>query len=58
MPHSKLHKQEVESQELIVISSKPEIETSTRKVAKICWNTGEEKNCTACYLSKGCKAKE
>jgi hypothetical protein len=25
---------------------------------KICWNTGEEKNCIACYLSKGCKAKE
>jgi len=24
---------------------------------KICWNTGEEKNCVACYLSKGCKAK-
>jgi len=23
----------------------------------ICWNTGEEKNCHACYLSKGCKAK-
>jgi hypothetical protein len=26
-------------------------------IAKICWNTGEEKNCPACYLSKGCKAK-
>jgi hypothetical protein len=25
--------------------------------AKICWNTGEEKNCIACFLSKGCKAK-
>jgi hypothetical protein len=24
---------------------------------RICWNTGEEKNCPSCYLSKGCKAK-
>jgi len=23
----------------------------------ICWNTGEEKNCSSCYLSKGCKAR-
>jgi hypothetical protein len=24
---------------------------------RICWNTGEEKNCPSCYLSKGCKAR-
>ncbi len=24
---------------------------------RVCWNTGEEKNCPSCYLSKGCKAK-
>jgi hypothetical protein len=24
---------------------------------RICWNTGEQKNCPGCYLSKGCKAK-
>ena len=26
-------------------------------VRRICWNTGEEKNCPSCYLSSGCKAK-
>jgi hypothetical protein len=26
-------------------------------VRRICWNTGEEKNCLACYLRLGCKAK-
>jgi hypothetical protein len=45
-------------QEMIVISSKvQEIKVPVRKNVRICWNTGEEKNCIACYLSKGCKAK-
>jgi hypothetical protein len=45
-------------QELIIISSTvQEIEVPVKKSIKICWNTGEEKNCLACYLSKGCKAK-
>jgi len=43
---------------LIVISStEPELDVTVKKTIKICWNTGEEKNCQACYLSKGCKAK-
>jgi hypothetical protein len=45
-------------QEMIVISSTvQEMEVPVRKIVRICWNTGEEKNCLACYLSKGCKAK-
>jgi len=45
-------------QDLIVISStEPELDVTVKKTIKICWNTGEEKNCQACYLSKGCKAK-
>jgi hypothetical protein len=43
--------------EPIIISSTAELEVSTPRTVKICWNTGEEKNCPACYLSKGCKAK-
>jgi len=41
----------------IIIHSTVE-EAVPLKAVKICWNTGEEKNCLACYLSKGCKAKE
>jgi hypothetical protein len=26
-------------------------------IRRTCWNTGEEKNCPSCYLSKGCKAR-
>lgn len=44
-------------QELIVISSSPDPVITVKQVIRICWNTGEEKNCLACYLSKGCKAK-
>jgi hypothetical protein len=40
--------------ETIVISSTVQEQLTP---IKICWNTGEEKNCAACYLSKGCKAK-
>ncbi len=44
--------------DMIVISSTiQELEVPVKKNIKICWNTGEEKNCLACYLSKGCKAK-
>jgi hypothetical protein len=42
---------------IIIHSTVQEPETPTQKNIKICWNTGEEKNCLACYLSKGCKAK-
>jgi len=54
MPHSSSKTQETISlQDMIVIDS-----TVTGPLPiKICWNTGEEKNCVACYLSKGCKAK-
>jgi hypothetical protein len=48
---------EEELQTEIVIDSTVEELTSPPKIARICWNTGEEKNCPACYLSKGCKAK-
>jgi hypothetical protein len=44
--------------DIIVISSTvQDLEVPIKKSIKICWNTGEEKNCSACYLSKGCKAK-
>jgi hypothetical protein len=43
-------------QETIIIDATPDIDVNTPKV-RICWNTGEEKNCIACCLSKGCKAK-
>ena len=58
MSNGKKLTQESQSvQELIVISSCAEPETPVRKIPRICWNTGEEKNCMSCYLSKGCKAK-
>jgi hypothetical protein len=44
-------------EEMIVISSTVQELEVPVKIIKICWNTGEEKNCLACYLSKGCKAK-
>jgi len=43
--------------QFLIHSTAQELETPTQKDIKICWNTGEEKNCPACYLSKGCKAK-
>jgi hypothetical protein len=42
--------------EPIIISAfnpAPQIERTVR----ICWNTGDEKNCPGCYLGKSCKAK-
>jgi hypothetical protein len=59
MSHSNRKTQEAETlQDIIVISSATqELEVPVKKSVKICWNTGEEKNCLACYLSKGCKAK-
>jgi hypothetical protein len=42
---------------MIIIHSTPDLEVPIGKTIRICWNTGEEKNCLACYLSKGCKAK-
>jgi len=58
MPPSNSKTQETQSLQtpIIINSAVQEMET-TAKTMKICWNTGEEKNCTACYLSKGCKAK-
>ena len=52
-----LKKQEIVQKELIVIDAIEDSDAATSKIVKICWNTGEEKNCPACYLSKGCKAK-
>jgi hypothetical protein len=59
MPYSKVKTQETsQTFSAIIISSNPsETELGTPAPIKICWNTGEEKNCPACYLSKGCKAK-
>ena len=54
MPQRTIKTQETAPlQELIIIESTLEDHIPM----KICWNTGEEKNCVACYLSKGCKAK-
>jgi len=55
MPRSSKQIQET-FEEPIIISAALE-PAEVEKVAKICWNTGEEKNCAACYLSKGCKAR-
>jgi hypothetical protein len=46
------------SYEAIIIDAVVE-KTPSRSgvVRKICWNTGEEKNCPSCYLSGGCKSK-
>jgi hypothetical protein len=44
-------------QETIIINAIVNPVPQIGKIARICWNTGEEKNCPACYLSKGCKAK-
>jgi hypothetical protein len=44
---------EQDFQNAIVIDATPAPETM-----RICWNTGEQKNCMGCYLSKGCKARE
>jgi hypothetical protein len=44
-------------QDAIIIHSTVQETPAPQKTIKICWNTGEEKNCAACYLSKGCKAK-
>jgi hypothetical protein len=59
MSQSNRKTQETETlQDVIVISSAvQELDVPVKKAVKICWNTGEEKNCSACYLSKGCKAK-
>jgi hypothetical protein len=59
MSHSNKKTQETENlQDMIVISSAvQELDVPVKKSVKICWNTGEEKNCPACHLSKGCKAK-
>ena len=58
MSHSKNQTQQESSKDLIIISSSvQDLETPIQKSTRICWNTGEEKNCPACYLSKGCKAK-
>jgi hypothetical protein len=35
-----------------------EISAQAPERHRICWNTSEIKNCIACYLRRGCKAKE
>jgi len=55
MPQSNTKLQQTQNQiDTIVISSTVQ---EPKAPIRICWNTGEEKNCSACYLSKGCKAK-
>jgi hypothetical protein len=54
---SKTQKTEILQDIIVISSSVQELDVSVKKSIKICWNTGEEKNCLACYLSKGCKAK-
>jgi hypothetical protein len=54
---SKMQKTETHHDMIVISSSIQELEVPVKKSIKICWNTGEEKNCLACYLSKGCKAK-
>jgi hypothetical protein len=43
--------------EPIIIVSAPNLAPQIVRTARICWNTGEEKNCLSCYLGKNCKAK-
>ena len=58
-PHRKTQVQTEIFQDTIVIDATVEkTEASHMKIGRICWNTGEDKNCPACYLSKGCKARE
>jgi hypothetical protein len=47
---------EQEFQNAIIIDATPAFPSS--ETLRICWNTGEQKNCPGCYLSKGCKARE
>jgi hypothetical protein len=54
--NSKTQETQVFHDTIVIHSTVQEAETPS-KTTKICWNTGEEKNCQACYLSKGCKAK-
>jgi hypothetical protein len=58
MPQSNSKTQETQTfQNAIIINAAVQEVEAPAKIMKICWNTGEEKNCLACYLSKGCKAK-
>jgi hypothetical protein len=54
---SKIQKTETLHDMIVISSTDQELEVQVKKTIRICWNTGEEKNCQACYLSKGCKAK-
>jgi hypothetical protein len=54
---SKIQKTETLHEMIVISSTDQELEVQVKKNIRICWNTGEEKNCSACYLSKGCKAK-
>jgi hypothetical protein len=44
--------------QIVIDATVDSMTDSAEKIVRICWNTGEEKNCPGCYLSKGCKAKE
>jgi hypothetical protein len=56
-PSSKIQNTETINDMIVISSTAKELEVEVKKTIRICWNTGEEKNCSACYLSKGCKAK-
>ncbi|MGD6807726.1 MAG: hypothetical protein ACQCN4_12305 [Candidatus Bathyarchaeia archaeon] len=56
MSHSSKQIQETFPETIIITSDAEPV--SVEKTLRICWNTGEEKNCTSCYLRKGCKARE
>ncbi len=59
MSQIKKRTQEVQQyDEIFTIDSNFDTEPPAPKIVRICWNTGEEKNCAACYLRKGCKAKD
>jgi hypothetical protein len=42
---------------ILIDASVTTIDLEPQKTGRICWNTGEEKNCPGCYLGRTCKAK-
>jgi hypothetical protein len=49
--------EEVFQDRILIDITSQETELGTPEITRICWITGEEKNCLSCYYSKGCKAK-
>jgi hypothetical protein len=56
-PNRKTQVTEIFQDMIIIDATVQKTEAPVGKNIRVCWNTGEEKNCPACYLSKGCKAK-